>query len=111
MATDREERASLGAEPAHLWEDQMPKTVQARFGPFAGLALGAAMLTAVPATASPQDPADSTQQDTATAPTELRRDGDRRICVREQLTGTRVRTTICKTQREWDAEAGGRDRD
>lgn len=87
----------------------MLKTLLAGFRPVAGLALGPALLASAPAVASAQDATGGNQQDESTARTELRRDPDRRICVREQLTGTRVRTTICKTQREWEAEAGGRD--
>jgi hypothetical protein len=87
------------------------KNVHTRFRPIAALAFGAALLAAGPAAASPQDNADGNQQGAAGAPTELRRDPDRRICVREQLTGSRLRTTICKTQREWEAEAGGPGRD
>ena len=79
-----------------------------RFTPVAGFILGAALLATSPAAA--QDATGGNSQDESTG-TELRRDPDRRICVREQLTGSRLRQTICKTQREWDAEAGGPGRD
>lgn len=35
-----------------------------------------------------------------------RQAGDRRICVRADFTGSRLLRTICKTEREWEAEGG-----
>ena len=32
--------------------------------------------------------------------------GERQICVREALTGSRMRRRVCKTAREWEAEGG-----
>jgi hypothetical protein len=32
--------------------------------------------------------------------------GDQRVCVRTEVTGSRLTRTICKTQAEWDAAGG-----
>jgi hypothetical protein len=85
----------------------MIKTVSPRFA--VTLALGAGLIAAAPAAASP-----SASQDGIPAAASSQagsNDDDRRVCVREQLSGTRVHATICKTRREWRAEAAAAGRD
>ena len=53
----------------------------------------------VPRTITP--PARSADADDA-----ARSDADRMICVRAQLTGSRLNRRICRTQREWDEDGG-----
>ena len=71
-------------------------------GALFALAVPAAAVTAAttparPSTASPQDRARTEQP------------SERRICVREALTGSRMVRRICKTEREWEAEGGPSD--
>jgi len=59
----------------------------------------------VPATATETTP--NQDRDQHAASTRQRHDGDqRKICVRAQLTGSRMMQRICKTAAQWDAEGG-----
>lgn len=80
---------------------------------------GAAIALAAPATAAPgESPASYVATGAGangTAAPAARRDraahdGDRRICVRDAHTGTRIPRQVCKTEAEWEA-AGGLDLD
>ena len=33
-------------------------------------------------------------------------DADRRICVRQETTGSRLRTRVCRTRAQWEREGG-----
>lgn len=42
----------------------------------------------------------------ATASTQARRANPRRICVRMEMSGTRISREVCRTQAEWDRMGG-----
>jgi len=62
-------------------------------------AMPASAAQTVPRTSAP--PAQSADPDAA-----ARSDADRMVCVRAQLTGSRLNRRICRTQREWDEDGG-----
>lgn len=77
---------------------------------FAALA-SALVLPALPAQAAVAAQSGATRG--AAAPSERARaddPGERRICVRQRFSNSRITRNICKTQAEWDAQ-GGLDRD
>lgn len=75
---------------------------RARFVLAAAGALSLAFTTPATSQSAPRPAADS-GQDSAVADA---RDPDRVICVRAQLTGSRLYRQVCRTQREWDADGG-----
>lgn len=61
-----------------------------------------AVATPAFAQSAPREAAEETRENAA----EQARDPDRMICVRAQLTGSRLNRQICRTQREWDEDGG-----
>lgn len=73
------------------------------------IALTGAMLAGLAAPAVAGTTPDSENRQAAAAQAEARHSGgddQRRICVRTELTGSRVQRTICKTAAQWEAEGG-----
>ena len=60
---------------------------------------------AVPAVAAPanQDSSQAGAQNERAAQQERARDPNRRICVSDRLSDSRMRRRICRTQAEWDS--------
>lgn len=61
-------------------------------------------LLAQPATASDDNP--RAARDAAQTQAADTQDPDRTICVRTQITGSRLMRRVCRTAREWEEEGG-----
>ena len=66
------------------------------------LALGFSL----PAAAAPAAGAASAQSAPAPAASPAASDPDRMVCVRAQITGSRLNRRICRTVREWEEDGG-----
>ena len=76
-----------------------------RFALAAAGALTAAF--SLPAQAAQTAPRSTAPQERpADANADAGSDADRMVCVRAQLTGSRLNRRICRTQREWDMDGG-----
>ena len=65
-------------------------------------ALAAICALAAPAAAAATQPAPRATRDAPAAEEDRdQRAGERRICVREAITGSRMARTVCRTEREW----------
>lgn len=71
----------------------------------------AAALPAVAAPAAGQETAQAGAQAGQSGRQQRARDPDRRVCVNAQMSDSRIRRRICRTQAEWDALQGGDDLD
>ena len=66
------------------------------------IAAGALLMLAGPALAQSQ----GNSSNTMAAPADAGADADRRICVRQETTGSRLRTRVCRTRAQWEREGG-----
>lgn len=85
----------------------MFRSIRSQLTAFTAVAVGAALLSATPALAGStrSDNRDDRNSNAAAASTTTRAArGDQQICVRERRTGSRLVSTVCKTEREWAAE-------
>lgn len=71
------------------------------------LSLGLSLPANATGTARVEQRADSEQSaGSSSARTAASNNPDREICVRAQITGSRLYRRICRTQRDWDADGG-----
>lgn len=58
--------------------------------------------TALPAVAAPSANNDTSANSSGQARSAQSRDANRRICIRTQLSSSRIERLVCRTQAEWD---------
>jgi hypothetical protein len=76
-----------------------------RFDRAAGVAAAALLAFAMPAQAA-NTASNSSSRGTAEATQRADGNNDRRICVRVQLSNSRIARPVCKTAQEWQAAGG-----
>lgn len=93
-----------------LFSDFLPRRTLGHIGCL--MLAAAALAITTPASANPAESASAsagaaeTGRPSAAVSRGNRAADNRRICVEDTYTGTRIRRRVCKTQAEWDAEGG-----
>jgi len=71
------------------------------------IAAACALIAAAPALAQPSSQQPRARAGNATEQAESENAGERRICVTERLSGSRMPRRVCRTAREWQALEDG----
>ena len=73
---------------------------------FLSLTAGALLALAGPAVAQSTAPTSNSFEASSEAQTADSASGNQRICVRQETTGSRLRTRVCRTRDQWAREGG-----